>query len=312
MNEQDETEYPAIEMEDAPALALQRDREPLPLQQEVEDEIYNPAVEIDEPMPELEHQSFFPIERTGPPLGIQMELEDEVYNPEIEMQEPPPRVELTHTPAVRAEERAALEYENRDSPSPLTIEWDPEEVEMQEPPPRVELTRTPAVRAEERAALEYENHDSPSPLAIRWDPEELEDEFHPEPIEPYQVNFPPSSASDTEDDRGQRALRWSGHPEAGPSRLRPRPVIHEQDQQWLRLKRRAEADSSGEEQGWKVVKAKKADPDYKPPGVQSIQEGYQERQEAEAVQRGAEDLMRETRRIRKLIRQSFLKFRSLF
>jgi len=139
---------------------------------------------------------------------------------------------------------------------------------------------------------------------------EVEDEFHPAPVEPYQVSFPPSSASDMEEDRGQLALRWSGHPEAGPSRLRPRPVIHEQDQQWLRLKRQAEADSSGEEQGRKVVKAKKADPDYKPPGVQSIQEGYQERQEAEAVQRGAEDLMRETRHIWKLI--SFLKFRSLF
>ena len=111
MNEQDETEYPAIEMEDAPArptFALQRDRKPLPLQMEVEDEIYNPAVEMDEPMPELEHQPVFPIERTGPPLGIQMEVEDEVYNPEIEMQEHPLPVEHMHAPAVRAEERSAL------------------------------------------------------------------------------------------------------------------------------------------------------------------------------------------------------------
>ncbi len=101
MNEQDEAEYPAIEMEDAPArpaLTLQRDPEPLPLQMEVEDEVYNPAVAMDEPMPELEHQPVFPIERTEPPLGIQMEVGDEVYNPEIEMQEPPPRVEFTTLP----------------------------------------------------------------------------------------------------------------------------------------------------------------------------------------------------------------------
>ena len=50
----------------------------------------------------------------------------------------------------------------------------------------------------------------------------------------------------------------------------------------------------------------KADPDYKPPGVQSVTDSYQERQQAEAL-REAEDLMREIRCIQKLIRQSLEK-----
>lgn len=86
----------------------------------------------------------------------------------------------------------------------------------------------------------------------------MEDEFHPAPVEPYQVGFQPSSSSVTEGERGQPALSWAGHPEAWTSSLHPGPMIHEQDWQWLRQKRCVETDSSEEEQEWKMNKAEEA------------------------------------------------------
>ena len=50
------------------------------------------------------------------------------------------------------------------------------------------------------------------------------------------------------------------------------------------------------------MKVSKKNPDGKPPGVQSLSEDYQERQEAEAHS-NEEGLMREVRRINKLNRQ---------
>ena len=61
--------------------------------------------------------------------------------------------------------------------------------------------------------------------------------------------------------------------------------------------------SSGEEQDVKVLKR---DPDYQPPGVQSVSESWQEREEAGALE-GVTDLMRQVRKMRKVVSQALEK-----
>ncbi len=85
---------------------------------------------------------------------------------------------------------------------------------------------------EQPEALTYEPEEQLAPLPIGLQPQEPQDEIHP-----YNVRFPTSSSSsDTDEGAQPLAIGWSGHPEAGGSRLRPRPVIHTRDVEWLRKK----------------------------------------------------------------------------
>ncbi len=58
--------------------------------------------------------------------------------------------------------------------------------------------------------------------------------------------------------------------------------------------------SSAEEQD---VKVQKRDPDYPPPGVQSVSESWQEKQEVDALGVAA-DLMQQVRRMHKVVSQA--------
>jgi len=92
-------------------------------------------------------------------------------------------------------------------------DYEPRGVEMGEPP----------------EALTYEPEEQLTPLPIGMQLQEPRDE-----IQPYEVLLPiSSSSSDTEEDDRPRAIGWSGHLEAGGSRLQPRPVVHPEDAKWI-------------------------------------------------------------------------------
>jgi hypothetical protein len=262
-------------------------RQPEQQQPAVQAEVHHP--------PAVEMEETFPVtERAPQHVGVR----DEIYYPMVEMQETYP-----------AMEQAPGEMEVHDE---VNYPEDSVNVEMEEHQPAIthEKSRVPRllhapepaleIETEERqGALTYESmEENLEPLPISQEPRELEDEILTAPEEPYQINLPESSSSDSEDER-PRAIKWAGHPEAGGTRLRPRPVIHPKDREWLNKKRPVPSDSSEER---RRVKVSKKNSDNKPPGVQSLSESYQERQEAEALS-NEEDLMREVRRLRKPNRQ---------
>jgi len=142
-------------------------------------------------------------------------------------------------------------------------------------------------------ALTYEPEEQLTPLPIDMQLQEPQDE-----VLPYEVLLPiSSSSSDTEEDGRPLAIDWSGQPEAGGSRLRPRPVVHPEDAKWIKKKRAVPSDSSEEE---REVKVPRGDPDYRPPGVQSVWESWQEKQEAEALETTT-DLAQQVRKVHKIV-----------
>jgi hypothetical protein len=283
---QDEADHEAVDMQ-----------EQLALGHEVQDEFDHEAVDMQEPAPALAHE---------PQLALRHDVRDEVDHESIDMQEPAPA--LVHEPqlALRHDVQDELDYYVprevglERTPFELMQEQRGQEVEMGEPP--LALTHDAGRRKQqvvgvrdEPPALTYEpEHESLPPLPVGLGVQQPQDEF-----QPYEIRFPTSSSSsDTEDDRRPLAIGWSGHPEAGESRLRPRPVIHPVDEEWIRRKKRSvPSNSSGEEQD---VKALKYDPDYQPCGVQSVSDSWQEREEAEALE-GVSDLMRQVRKMRKMV-----------
>ena len=197
----------------------------------------------------------------------------------------PREVGLERTPFALMQEHQGQEVEMAEAPLALTHDAgrrEQQEVEARDEPP----------------ALTYEPEYEPlAPLPVRLGFQQPRDE-----LQPYEIRFPTSSSSaDTDDDHRPLAIGWSGHPEAGESRLRPRPVIHPEDAEWIRRKKHSvPSSSSAEEQDVKVLKR---DPDYQPPGVQSVSESWQEREEAGALE-GVTDLMRQVRKMRKVVSQA--------
>jgi hypothetical protein len=260
---QDEADHEAVDMQEQ--LALGHDYEPIDMQEQlalghdVRDEMYHEPIDMQEPAPALVHD-------------VQDELD--YYMPR--------EVGLERTPFALMQEHQGQEIEMAETPLALTHDAGRREqqvVEARDEPP----------------ALTYEpEHESLPPLPVGLGVQQPRDEF-----QPYEIRFPTSSSSsDTDDDRRPLAIGWSGHPEAGESRLRPRPVIHPEDAEWIRRKKRSvPSSSSGEEQDVKVLKR---DPDYQPPGVQSMSESWQEREEAGALE-GVSDLMRQVRKMRKMV-----------
>jgi hypothetical protein len=263
----------------------------------VQDAVDHEAVDMQEPAPALVHE---------PQLALGHDVRDEVDHESIDMQEPAPA--LVHEPqlALRHDVQDELDYYLprevglERTPFALMQEHQGQEVEMAETPLALthdaEGHEQQVVRArDEPPALTYEpEHELLPPLPVGSGVQQPQDEF-----QPYEIRFPTSSSSsDTDDDRRPLAIGWSGHPEAGESRLRPRPVIHPEDAEWIRRKKRSvPSNSSVEEQD---VKALKRDPDYQPCGVQSVSESWQEREEAGALE-GVSDLMRQVRKMRKMV-----------